>query len=96
MRKRRSFEHERELRAVWSDMANVASAGPAVASGYEYQAAPRETVWKPVDLTALVEKVFISPSAKTWFFDLVKKVPASYQVDIPVHQSDLGAEPLFY
>ena len=77
-------------------MANVGSAGPAVASGIEYKPAPREGVWKQVDLTALIERVFVSPTAKPWFLELVKKVLLTYRVDVPVHQSDLAAEPLFY
>lgn len=96
MRKRRSFEHEQELRAVWSDLAGVSSAGPAVASGHEYAPSPQLGVWKPVDLALLIEKVFVSPTAKPWFLELVKKVLLKYEVALPVHQSDIAAEPLIY
>jgi hypothetical protein len=96
MRKRKSFEHERELRAVWSEMANVSSAGPAVASGYEYKPSPHEAVWKPVDLSNLVETVFVSPTAKPWFSELVKKVLRTYDLTLPTKQSDLSSDPLFY
>lgn len=94
--KRRSFEHERELRAVWSDMMSVKDAGPEVAAGLKYQPAPREAVWKQIDLKGLVENVFISPTAKPWFLELVKKALKTYGFTFPVQQSDLSAEPLFY
>jgi hypothetical protein len=92
--KRRSFEHERELRAVWSAIHKVAEAGPAVASGHEYQPARESTVWKPVNFAELAENIFVSPAAKPWFLELVKKVLRRYKVDVPVRQSDLAAEPL--
>jgi hypothetical protein len=93
--KRKSFEHERELRAVWSDIASIGSAGPAVASFSEYQPAPQAVVWKDVNLSALVENVFVSPTAKPWFLDLLRNVLNTYGVKAPVHQSDLAADPLF-
>ncbi len=94
--KRKSFEHERELRAVWSALHRAAEAGPAVASGYEYQPAPEKNVWKQVDLVALTENIFVSPTAKPWFAELVKKVLRTYNLEVPVRQSDLAAEPLYY
>jgi hypothetical protein len=96
MHKRKSFEHERELRAVWSALDRVAEAGPAVASGHEYQPAPDKAVWKQVDLVALTQNIFVSPTAKSWFSELVKKVLRTYNLEVPVRQSDLAAEPLFY
>jgi len=94
--KRKSFEHERELRAVWSDMASVSLAGPEVGAGLKSQPAPQEVVWKQVNLGALIESVFVSPSAGLWFSALVRKVLRTYSVRLPVQRSDLAAEPLFY
>ncbi len=94
MHKRRSFEYERELRAVWTKIDKISEAGPAVASGHEYRPAPETTVWKRVNLESLVENVFISPTAKSWFTDLVKGMLARYGISLPVRQSDLAAEPL--
>ena len=77
-------------------MARVATAGPAVASGHEYQPAPQQVVWKRVDLCSLIENVFVSPTAGPWFLELVKKVLQTYSLALPVQRSDLAAEPLFY
>jgi hypothetical protein len=94
--KRRSFEHERELRAVWSAMSRLGSAEPSANAGLEYKPAPEESVWKQVDLATLVEKIYVSPTAKSWFSELVKKVLTNYRLAVPVQQSDLAADPLFY
>lgn len=94
--KRKSFEHERELRAAWSDLVSVSSAGPEVASGAKYQSAPQSVVWKQVDLGALIENVYVSPDAGPWFQALVRKVLKTYGSNLPVERSDLAAEPLFY
>ncbi len=93
--KRKSFEHERELRAVWSNMAAIGSARPAVAAGLEYEPDPQESVWKHVDLGVLVENMFVSPSSKPWFSELLRKVLLKYGLSVPVRQSDLAADPLY-
>lgn len=94
MHKRRSFEYERELRAVWSALHRVADAGPAVASGYEFRPADDPAVWKKVNFGQLIENVYVSPTAKPWFLALVKRVLNRYQLRVSVCQSDLAAEPL--
>jgi hypothetical protein len=94
MHKRRSFEYERELRAVWSKIHMIADAGPAVASGYEYQAAPEEAIWKLVDLGTMAETVFVSPTAKPWFLELLRNILDRYDVKVPIRQSNLAAEPI--
>jgi hypothetical protein len=95
--KRRSFEHERELRALWSDIKNMDCKGPpSDAYPDDYHPAHDEHVWKHVDLSVLIEKVFVSPTAKPWFLELLKKVLGRYGLNvIPVRQSDLAAGPLY-
>jgi hypothetical protein len=91
--------NESESAAMWkiysSAIHRVAQAGPAVASGQEYQPAPEATIWKHVDLGGLAENIFVSPAAKPWFLELVTKVLVRYGLNAPVRQSDLAAEPLF-
>jgi hypothetical protein len=95
MHKRRSFEHEQDLRAVWSAMHKGGEAGPAVAAGQQYRPAAELAVWKHVDFGELIEGIFVSPAARPWFLELVKKVLHRYSLALPVRQSDLAAEPLF-
>lgn len=83
--KRKSFEFERELRAViWRPPDN----GPSPLDE-NYGAAT------PIDLEQLVERVYIAPSAPHWFAALVRSVLARYQLDLPVEQSKLGESPIF-
>lgn len=73
--KRRSFEHEKELRAfIWD-------------SRYE---AVHKGIYVPVDVKMLIRSVFVSPVAPSWFCEVVKSVAAKYDIDESrVKQSDL-------
>ena len=85
LHKRKSFEYERELRAVWSDMDSIRGE----------TAARRAGVWKKVDMPRLIEGVYVSADAHTWFLKLVRKVLRRYDTHLEVRQSDLADEPLF-
>ena len=85
LHKRKSFEYERELRAVWSDMESLHNSSKPRAAG----------VWRKVNLQELVESVYVSAEAHSWFFQLVKKVLRRYGTKLDVRQSDLADEPLF-
>jgi hypothetical protein len=85
--KRKSFEHERELRAIiWE---------------------PRHDQWKgvgeqnvragvsvQVTLETLIEKVYVSPTARGWFLDLVASVSKRYGIVSAPQRSDLDRDPL--
>jgi len=86
LHKRNSFEYERELRVVWSDI-------EAIRSGHHD--ADRVGVFKNVDLARLIESVYVSAESKPWFVELVKKVLRRYETSVPVRKSDLASEPLF-
>jgi hypothetical protein len=85
LHKRKSFEYERELRAVWSDMEAIRGEG----------ADRRQGVWKKVDLQRLIQGVYVSADAERWFLKLVRKVLQRYGTTVDVRQSDLADEPLF-
>ena len=95
--KRKSFEHERELRAVWSDIASMDCIGPPNdVYPEDYHPAHEEWVWKQADLAALFDRVYVSPTAGPWFLALVKKTVRTYGLSLEVQPSDLAAEPLLY
>lgn len=83
--KRKSFEHERELRAMVCDVAKAMSD----------ETAPPAGEWRNVDLSKLVESVYVAPSSPSWFADLVRNVAEKYQLNVPVKQSSLDAQPLY-
>lgn len=92
--KRRSFEHEREIRAVAMDR----SWGNSPRFGPDGQVLTRFAAggdWIPVDLAALITAVYVAPEAKLWFAQLVKAVVRRYGFQFSVVQSDLDRDPVF-
>ena len=85
--KRKSFEHEKEVRIVHSYPAKI---------GEKW--ADRETppgIWKPVDLDRLISRIFVSPTCDSWFCDLVQKTTTRYGLSKNVLQSDMNATPVY-
>ncbi|MDO5768513.1 MAG: DUF2971 domain-containing protein [Psychrobacter sp.] len=46
------------------------------------------------DLTKLINEIYVSPSAPNWFLDIVINLVDTYNIDIPVKQSELNQDPL--
>jgi hypothetical protein len=86
LHKRKAFEYERELRAVWTDTNSLECSNRP----------ERDGVWKRVDLQELIESIYVSPGGEHWFVKLVKKILKRYGKDVEVRQSDLASEPLYY
>ena len=90
MAKRRSFEHEHELRAViWER-----SSGELGGDDIRNRATPAG-LSVPVDLSQLIEAVYISPTAPTWFADVVQQMLEAQKLNVPVTQSSLARTPVF-
>jgi hypothetical protein len=93
--KRKSFEHERELRAMIREWPPLAMR----ADGTQYQDLSIEPPFLgktiPVDVTALVEEVVASPLAADWFVDLVAEITFPDEQAFRVRPSELLRQPLF-
>lgn len=76
--KRKSFEHEKEVRAVLIDISN-----------------PDKGKVVPCNLSILIEEIFVSPSAPSWFTQLVNDVNEKYGIKVKVSSSELIQEPFF-
>lgn len=87
LHKRRSFEFEREVRGVVADL------GRAFRDGNDRN--PEGGAWLPVDLNALVERIFIAPDAERWYRELVERVARRYGLEQPVRQSVLAEAPVY-
>ena len=77
--KRKSFDYERELRAVIQDLAVGSEPGLQI----------------PCDLDVLVTAIRVSPASDSWFVALVSSVLKTYGLKVPVEQSDLLDEPVY-
>lgn len=92
LRKQKSFEHERELRAVIFHPNFIQTQeGPLDFSkpAFEYG------MNVAVDLDLLIDKVYLAPTSSEWILDLVKSITNKYGLDKKVFTSDLDSEPFF-
>lgn len=78
--KRKSFEHERELRAIKKEV-NEENFGNGQ--------------FEKIRLSYLIENIYVSPSAPIWFFELVNKTIKRYKLNKPVIQSSLSDDPVY-
>lgn len=81
--KRKSFEHEQELRAViWiTSQATVRTDDGAVLAN--------------VDTKELIENIYISPFSPVWYKDNVQAIVKKFGLEVPVQLSDLDKKPLY-
>lgn len=90
LHKRKSFEHEKELRAlIWV---------------LEVDSKTKEPIWEvqpgqggilvPVDIPVLVEAVHLAPGSPPWFQQLVNNVTARFNVPLEIKLSKIADEPV--
>jgi len=80
--KRKSFEHEREVRAILykcNELDGIDGVSEVAPAGIDI----------PVNLNNLIENVYVSPAAPRWFFELVNAVVDRFDCEFPVHQSGM-------
>jgi hypothetical protein len=82
LHKHRGFEYEREIRAVIWETGDM----PVLDDG---------SVLAPVDLFALIEAVYVSPTASSDVKEKVEKTNKAYAVVAPVFQSELARIPSY-
>jgi hypothetical protein len=90
MHKRKSFEHERELRAVIWTMEHGKND-----FGDRNKFKGELGLYVPVDIPALVERVYVAPTAPSWVRELIESLLKRFGYPISVVQSKLS-EPVFY
>lgn len=77
--KRKSFEHEREVRAVIKKQSKNSI----------------ESIKCPIDIDILIENIYVSPTAPHWYWDLVIDVASKYGVEKGINCSSLSEEPFY-
>jgi hypothetical protein len=90
--KRKSFEHERELRAL---VARARVADDGVTQMLTDEAFEESGADIAVNVAELVVSVFVAPTSPPWFEELIRSVLRRYGLDRPVVRSDLDASPLY-
>ncbi len=85
LHKRKSFEHEREVRAVIQDRELFHTRNESMPPGTRVR----------VDLNKLIERVYVPPSSPEWFVLLLLTVSGRLGLNISVHSSRLDGDPLY-
>jgi hypothetical protein len=88
--KRKSFEHDKELRAIIQTFYHNKD------SSINYKKSRFDDgAYIKVDLDTLIENIFIAPTSPKWIFKLVKSTATKYGLNKPVLQSELENTPTF-
>ena len=90
LHKRKSFEHEKEVRAVVLEYTKTKDGLPNLS-----RPSFSDGIGIPIDLEKLIANIYIAPENPKWFVELVKSVTKKYGLNKPVVQSALDAKPLY-
>ena len=89
MCKRKSFEHERELRAIILKLpvkdAGIAYTDETIGHGMNIQC----------DLDMLINEIYVAPNSPKWFVELIKSIIVRYGKSWNVQNSKLDEEPFY-
>ncbi|RFA13936.1 hypothetical protein B7R22_09875 [Subtercola boreus] len=92
--KRKSFEHEREVRIIFSSVARGEEDPYERDNAVLARSQPR-AMSLPVDLSLLIENVFVHPGSDEWFRRLVESVSHKYGVKVHARQSKIADDPVY-
>lgn len=87
--KRMSYAFEQEVRAI------ILKLPTKVGSDWLAETTIEHGLEISVDIETLIERIHVSPTAPSWFADLVKAVISKYGNDFEVAQSKLNENPVF-
>jgi len=85
LHKRKSFEHEKELRALV--MANTSMDSNEYKNVFGIEVS--------IVLDELINRIFVSPTAEPWILQLLQSVIKRYKLDKEIVQSDLISKPIY-
>lgn len=92
MYKRRSFEHEKELRAlIWTPQYGKNEIGDPARNRFRDQ----DGLYVPVNLEELISRIYVAPTAPHWMLELLESLVKKYGLKKEVVQSDLASTPVY-
>lgn len=95
--KRRSFEHENEVRISF-EAPIVDNSGMLM---YNILALNwisdnlRHGAYVPIELDILVDEIYVAPTSKQWHYDLIKQILDTHSIDCSVRQSEIDSSPAY-
>jgi len=93
MVKRNSFEHEKEVRILLQKVPEICVDGKKSVDIFSDN--PLRGISLPVNLKALIQKIYISPLTGKWFFESVEDLLRRYDLDMPIEFSMFAQEPVY-
>ncbi len=91
--KRKAFEYENEFRIMAMYETGVSSVDNIVDELLKFKLTAAESITINVELNDLIQEIYVSPFAGTWYFDIVKKLVTRYGLNIPIIQSKINTIP---
>jgi hypothetical protein len=88
--KRKSFEHEKELRAIIQEF-RYKKNGELDWSKPSFD----DGICARVDLGVLIDRIYLAPTSPKWLFELVKSITKKHKLDKDVLQSRLDDVPVY-
>jgi hypothetical protein len=92
MYKRKSFEYEEELRALISTFQHGKN-NFFSQQGNKFADTPGLPV--TVDIELLIENIYVSPTAPSWIFEVIRAVTNRFGINREAIQSNLASTPLY-
>jgi hypothetical protein len=89
LHKRRSYEHEKEIRAI------VTRFPADEAEPWEHPGILANGIGISVNLHQLIQGVQVAPGSQPWFLDLVKSVCKAYGFAFDIGQSEMSSDALY-
>lgn len=86
--KRKSFEYEREVRILVSDLQDKRRT-------FDWSLPQQESMTLHVDLTELVEGIYLSPHAPNWLLPCIEQLVAMFKLDIEIQKSRIYDEQIY-
>ncbi len=89
LHKRKSFEHERETRAIYVELpanSGILDTSKDICDIGKYF---------KVNISLLIKRVIVAPYADEWFLDQIESVATHYNLDAPVSKSTLAEVPAY-
>ncbi len=93
--KRKSFEHEQELRAIICKIPSDENSMDEVKIIDFSKEVFHNGEYIPINLDILLQKIYISPTAPEWFVDAVKSIVKKFELDVNIVHSKLMESPVY-